>query len=107
SLHRLTGLEQDKLHAEYTEILGQIAELTAILNDFNLLMGVIREELAQVLQQYGDARRTEIVESRVDFCREDLIPEEQVVLTVSQTGYAKTQPLSDYQAQRRGGRGKS
>lgn len=106
-LHRLTGLEQDKLHAEYTEILGQIAELTAILNDFNLLMGVIREELAQILQQYGDARRTDIIESRIDFCREDLIPEEQVVLTVSQTGYAKTQPLSDYQAQRRGGRGKS
>lgn len=106
-LHRLTGLEQDKLHAEYSEILAQIAELTAILNDFNLLMGVIREELAQVLQQYGDARRTEIVESRIDFSREDLIPEEQVVLTVSQSGYAKTQPLSDYQAQRRGGRGKS
>ncbi|MFV5500359.1 DNA gyrase subunit A [Acinetobacter towneri] len=106
-LHRLTGLEQDKLHAEYSEILVQIAELTAILNDFNLLMGVIREELAQVLQQYGDARRTEIVESRIDFSREDLIPEEQVVLTVSQTGYAKTQPLSDYAAQRRGGRGKS
>ncbi|WP_445116251.1 DNA gyrase subunit A [Acinetobacter sp. WZC-1] len=106
-LHRLTGLEQEKLHAEYTEILGQIAELTAILNDFNLLMNVIRQELAEVLQQYGDARRTEIVESRVDFCREDLIPEEQVVLTVSRTGYAKTQPLSDYAAQRRGGRGKS
>lgn len=106
-LHRLTGLEQDKLHAEYSEILGQIAELTAILNDFNLLMNVIREELAAVLQQYGDARRTEIIESGVDFCREDLIPEEQVVLTVSQTGYAKTQPLSDYEAQRRGGRGKS
>ncbi|MCY6412166.1 DNA gyrase subunit A [Acinetobacter sp. VNH17] len=106
-LHRLTGLEQDKLHAEYTEILGQIAELTAILNDFNLLMNVIREELALIFQQYGDGRRTEIVESGVDFCREDLIPEEQVVLTVSQTGYAKTQPLSDYQAQRRGGRGKS
>ncbi len=106
-LHRLTGLEQDKLHAEYTEILGQIAELTAILNDFNLLMAVIREELALVLQQYGDGRRTEIIESRIDFSREDLIPEEQVVLTVSQTGYAKTQPLSDYQAQRRGGRGKS
>lgn len=106
-LHRLTGLEQDKLQAEYTEILGQIAELTAILNDFNLLMGVIKEELAVILQQYGDARRTEIVESRVDFCREDLIPEEQVVLTVSKTGYAKTQPLSDYAAQRRGGRGKS
>ena len=106
-LNRLTGLEQDKLHAEYTEILGQITELTAILNDFNLLMNVIKEELALVLQQYGDARRTEIVESRIDFSREDLIPEEQVVLTVSQTGYAKTQPLSDYAAQRRGGRGKS
>ncbi len=106
-LHRLTGLEQDKLHAEYSEILGQIAELTAILNDFNLLMGVIKEELALILQQYGDARRTAIVESRIDFSREDLIPEEQVVLTVSKTGYAKTQPLSDYAAQRRGGRGKS
>lgn len=106
-LHRLTGLEQDKLHAEYSEILAQIAEYTAILNDFNLLMAVIREELVLVLQQYGDARRTEIVESRIDFSREDLIPEEQVVLTVSQSGYAKTQPLSDYQAQRRGGRGKS
>ena len=106
-LHRLTGLEQDKLQAEYTEILGQITELTAILNDFNLLMAVIKEELALILQQYGDARRTAIVESRIDFSREDLIPEEQVVLTVSKTGYAKTQPLSDYAAQRRGGRGKS
>src|SRR5690606_6165185 len=106
-LHRLTGLEQDKLHAEYSEILAQIAELTAILNDFNLLMNVIREELALILQQYGDARKTSIVESRIDFSREDLIPEEQMVLTVSKTGYAKTQPLSDYAAQRRGGRGKS
>ena len=106
-LHRLTGLEQDKLQAEYSEILAQIADLTDILNDFSRLMTVIREELALILQQYGDARRTEIVESRVDFSREDLIPEEQVVLTVSQSGYAKTQPLSDYQAQRRGGRGKS
>lgn len=106
-LHRLTGLEHDKLLAEYTEILGQIAELQAILDSFELLMDVIRGELKQVLDQYGDERRTQIVESRVDFCREDLIPEEQVVLTVSQTGYAKTQPLSDYAAQRRGGRGKS
>ncbi|MFZ0022079.1 DNA gyrase C-terminal beta-propeller domain-containing protein, partial [Acinetobacter sp.] len=106
-LHRLTGLEQDKLHAEYSEILVQIAELTAILNDFNLLMNVIREELALILQQYGDARKTSIVESRIDFSREDLIPEEQMVLTVSKSGYAKTQPLSDYAAQRRGGRGKS
>ena len=106
-LHRLTGLEQDKLQAEYSEILAQIADLTDILNDFSRLMTVIREELSLILQQYGDERRTQIVESRVDFSREDLIPEEQVVLTVSHSGYAKTQPLSDYQAQRRGGRGKS
>ncbi|WP_216940514.1 DNA gyrase subunit A [Acinetobacter sp. BY419] len=106
-LHRLTGLEQDKLHAEYSEILATITELTAILNDFNLLMNVIREELALIIQQYGDGRKTDIVESRIDFSREDLIPEEQMVLTVSKTGYAKTQPLSDYAAQRRGGRGKS
>ena len=106
-LHRLTGLEQDKLHAEYSDILAQIAEYTAILNDFNLLMNVIREELALILQNYGDARKTSIIESRIDFSREDLIPEEQMVLTVSKTGYAKTQPLSDYAAQRRGGRGKS
>ena len=70
-------------------------------------MSAAAAELQAVLAQYGDARRTEIVESRVDFSREDLIPEEKVVLTVSQTGYAKTQPLSDYAAQRRGGRGKS
>ncbi len=106
-LHRLTGLEQDKLQAEYLEILAQIAELQGILDSFEKLMAVIRSELQAVLAQYGDARRTEIVESRVDFSREDLIPEEKVVLTVSQTGYAKTQPLSDYAAQRRGGRGKS
>jgi DNA gyrase subunit A len=106
-LHRLTGLEQDKLLGEYSDILSQIAELQAILDSFELLMQVIRDELKAILEQYGDARRTQIIESRVDFSREDLIPEEQVVLTVSKTGYAKTQPLSDYAAQRRGGRGKS
>jgi DNA gyrase subunit A len=71
------------------------------------LMDIIRTELRAVLAQYGDARRTSIVESRIDFSRADLIPQEQVVLTVSKTGYAKTQPLADYAAQRRGGRGKS
>ena len=106
-LNRLTGLEQDKLHAEYAEILAQIAELQSILDSFDKLMEVIRTELNAVLVQYGDARRTSIVESRIDFSRADLIPEEQVVLTVSKTGYAKTQPLEDYAAQRRGGRGKS
>ncbi|MEY2863007.1 MAG: hypothetical protein RLY58_714 [Pseudomonadota bacterium] len=106
-LHRLTGLEQDKLQAEYSEILAQIAELQSILDSFDKLMDVIRAELNAVLVQYGDTRRTQIIESRIDFTREDLIPEEQVVLTVSKTGYAKTQPLEDYAAQRRGGRGKS
>lgn len=106
-LNRLTGLEQDKLHAEYGDILAQIAELQSILDSFDKLMDVIRAELNAVLAQYGDARRTSIVESRIDFSRADLIPEEQVVLTVSKTGYAKTQPLEDYAAQRRGGRGKS
>lgn len=106
-LHRLTGLEQDKLQGEYSEILAQIAELQSILDSFDKLMDVIRAELQAVLAQYGDERCTQIVESRIDFTREDLIPEEQVVLTVSKTGYAKTQPLEDYAAQRRGGRGKS
>jgi len=106
-LNRLTGLEQDKLHAEYADILAQIAELQSILDSFDKLMQVIRDELNAVLAQYGDARRTAIVESRIDFSRADLIPEEQVVLTVSKAGYAKTQPLEDYAAQRRGGRGKS
>jgi len=106
-LHRLTGLEHEKLLAEYSEILGDIAELQSILDSFQKLMDIIRAELREVLAQYGDERRTSIVESRIDFSRADLIPEEQVVLTVSKSGYAKTQPLDDYAAQRRGGRGKS
>lgn len=106
-LHRLTGLEQDKLLAEYEELLGKIAELLAILADSNLLMDVIRGELKEVLATYGDGRKTEIIASRLDLSREDLTPDEQVVLTISHTGYAKTQPLSDYKAQKRGGRGKS
>lgn len=106
-LHRLTGLEQDKLSKEYQEILAQIAYLMAILADFDKLMGVIREELTQILAEFGDERKTDIVDARHDFSREDLIPEQTVVLTVSRTGYAKTQPISDYQAQKRGGKGRS
>jgi DNA gyrase subunit A len=106
-LNRLTGLEQDKLVAEYQEILGRIRELMLILADPERLIQVIREELAQARDQYGDKRRTEIIASRLDLTLEDLITEEQVVLTISHTGYAKTQPLADYRAQRRGGRGKS
>ena len=106
-LHRLTGLEQDKLSAEYQDILAQIAHLMLILSDFSRLMDVIRTELTQIRDNFGDERKTDIVDARNDFSREDLIPEQTVVLTVSRTGYAKTQPISDYQAQKRGGKGKS
>lgn len=106
-LHRLTGLEQDKLTEEYQDLLRQIAELESILADFDKLMMVIKNEMQEILDNFGDERRTEIVDSRTDFSREDLIPEQTVVLTVSRTGYAKTQPISDYVAQKRGGKGKS
>lgn len=106
-LHRLTGLEQDKLTGEYQELLTQISHLAAILADFDQLMQLIKDELMQIRDEFGDERKTDIVESRGDFSRADLISEQNVVLTVSRTGYAKTQPISDYAAQKRGGRGKS
>ncbi|GAA0557766.1 DNA gyrase subunit A [Halomonas salifodinae] len=106
-LHRLTGLETEKLLDEYLSILEKIAELTAILASSERLLEVIREELAAVREQFADERRTEIQASHLDLSIEDLIAEEDMVVTVSRSGYAKTQPLSDYQAQRRGGRGKS
>ncbi|MGJ8521939.1 DNA gyrase subunit A [Carnimonas sp. R-84981] len=106
-LHRLTGLETEKLIADYNEILEKIAELSAILASPERLMEVIREELEQIREQYSDERRTEIQVSRRDLSIEDLIAEEEMVVTISRSGYAKTQPLSDYQAQKRGGRGKS
>ncbi len=106
-LHRLTGLEQDKILKEYREILEQIQELLAILASSERLMEVIRDELLVIREQYGDQRRTEIQMDRTDLTLEDLITEEEVVVTLSHEGYAKAQPLSDYRAQRRGGRGKS
>ena len=106
-LNRLTGLEQDKLLAEYQDLLEKIKELALILADPERLLTVIRDELTSIRDQYGDKRRTEIIASRLDLTLEDLITEEQVVLTISHAGYAKTQPLADYRAQRRGGRGKS
>ena len=106
-LNRLTGLEQDKLVAEYGEILERIRELMLILAEPERLLNVIRGELQEMLALYGDKRRTEIIASRLDLTLEDLISEEDVVLTISHTGYAKTQPVCDYRAQRRGGRGKS
>jgi len=106
-LHRLTGLEQDKVVEEYGGILERIAELIAILENPDRLMEVIREELVAVREQYGDVRRTEIQSRRDELTVEDLISDEEVVVTISNAGYAKAQPLSDYSTQRRGGRGKS
>ncbi|WP_148254913.1 DNA gyrase subunit A [Aidingimonas lacisalsi] len=106
-LHRLTGLETEKLLNEYLGILEKIAELTDILASADRLLQVIREELAAVREQFGDQRRTVIQASHLDLSIADLIAEEDMVVTISRSGYAKTQPLSDYQAQRRGGRGKS
>jgi len=106
-LHRLTGMEHDKLLGEYQEKLAEIAEYLAILDSHSRLMDVIREELREVSEEFGDDRRTEIIESQHDLTIEDLITEEDRVVTISHGGYAKTQPLSDYQAQRRGGMGKS
>ncbi len=106
-LHRLTGLEQEKLTREYEEILERVKELLQILSDPGRLMAVIREELEAVREQYGDERRTEILEHRIDLSLEDLITEEDVVVTLSHAGYAKYQSLDRYQAQRRGGTGKS
>ncbi|KAA8985294.1 DNA gyrase subunit A [Halospina sp. K52047b] len=106
-LHRLTGLETEKLFTEYKEILAKIEDLIDILSNPDRLMQVIREELEKIRDEYGDERRTEIVSSRQDLTTADLIDEEDLVVTISHNGYAKTQPLEDYRAQRRGGRGKS
>lgn len=106
-LHRLTGLEHEKLLTEYQELLVKIAELSLILADSERLMNVIREELQKIVAEYGDVRRTEIVSSRRDLTVEDLITEEDMVVTLSHAGYAKTTALTEYQAQHRGGRGKS
>ncbi|WP_261924788.1 DNA topoisomerase (ATP-hydrolyzing) subunit A [Shewanella sp. NFH-SH190041] len=106
-LHKLTGLEHEKILAEYEELLEVIAALLFILRSPERLMEVIKEELEEVLAQFGDARRTEINANEIDISLEDLINEEDVVVTLSHTGYAKYQPLTDYQAQRRGGKGKA
>ncbi|MFT5792860.1 MAG: DNA gyrase subunit A [Candidatus Pseudothioglobus sp.] len=106
-LNRLTGLEQDRLLNEYAEIVGTIAELLVILASPERLMNIIREELTLIREEYGDERLTEIVASQEDLTTEDLITEQEMVVTLSNAGYAKTQPITDYQAQRRGGRGRS
>ncbi len=106
-LHRLTGLEQSKIHEEYKNLLALIEDLLDILANPDRLMQVIREELLEIKQQFGDERRTEIISSQRDLTVEDLITEEDRVVTVSNQGYVKTQSLDVYQAQRRGGKGKT
>lgn len=106
-LHRLTGMEHEKIIDEFALKLEEIADYQDILADISRLMSVIRQELEEVVEEFGDDRRTEIIESMHDLTVEDLITEEDRVVTISHGGYAKTQPLSDYQAQRRGGMGKS
>ncbi|MFB0950289.1 MAG: DNA gyrase C-terminal beta-propeller domain-containing protein, partial [Halioglobus sp.] len=106
-LHRLTGLEHEKLLNEYQERLIEIADFLDILTDSERLKLVIREELEEIVTEFGDERRTVISASQHDLTVEDLITEEDRVVTISHGGYAKTQPLSDYQAQRRGGVGKA
>lgn len=106
-LQKLTGLEHEKLLEEYRDLLKQIEELLFILRSPERLMEVIREELEAIRDIYNDARRTEITENTADINIEDLISQEDVVVTLSHQGYVKYQPLSDYEAQRRGGKGKS
>ena len=106
-LQKLTGLEQDKIINEFQEILDKIADLLEILSSADRLMQVIREELEGIREQFGDERRSEIVVNQMDLTLEDLITEEDVVVTLSHQGYAKSQPVDAYRAQRRGGRGKT
>ncbi len=106
-LHRLTGLEQDKILDEFKILIAKIIELIAILKDVQKLLEVICQELEDIKAQFGDERRSEIIASQLDLGYEDLIAEEQMVVTLSCDGYAKSQPLSEYHTQRRGGKGKS
>ena len=106
-LHRLTGLEQDKIIDEFKVLLELVKELLEILSNPERLLEVIREELAEVVEKYGDERRSEIIQNRLDLTLEDLITEEDVVVTMSHEGYVKAQPLTEYSIQRRGGRGKA
>ncbi len=106
-LHKLTGLEHEKILEEYRSLLVQITTLLEILNDKKRLMAVIRHELIAIRDEYQDPRRTEITAASADLSYEDLIMPEDVVVTLSHQGYVKYQPISDYEAQRRGGKGKS
>lgn len=104
-LQRLTGLERDKIQQEYTEIKALIDRLNKILNDEGIRMQIIKDELADILERYGDERRTEVVQTEEDITVEDMIPNEEMVITISNQGYIKRTILSDYRTQGRGGVG--
>jgi DNA gyrase subunit A len=104
-LRQLTGLEQDKLHAEYAEILKQIEYLKSVLADINLRMEIIKNELIEIKDKYGDARKTEIVPNAEEFNPEDFYADEEMVITISHLGYLKRTPLTDFKTQGRGGKG--
>jgi len=106
-LHRLTGLEQEKILTEYDEILSRIEDLLEILEDPERMRGVIRGELEALKEQYADERRTEIIDDHLGLDPEDLIAPEEVMVTLSHSGYVKWQPIDVYAAQKRGGMGKS
>jgi DNA gyrase subunit A len=106
-LHRLTGLEQDKILEEFQGLLTQIVDLSDILARPERLTQVVRDEIIEIRDSYGDARRTEISRDHLNLSTEDLIEPQEMVVTLSHAGYAKAQPVSDYQAQRRGGRGRA
>ena len=106
-LQRLTGLERDKIVEEYETVLKDIARFREILGSERLVLDIIQEELREIKAEFGDGRRTEIVEAAPDISIEDMIAEEDMVVTISNSGYIKRNPLSLYQSQRRGGRGKT
>ena len=104
-LHRLTGLEREKIISEFEELSKQIAWYKEVLHDETLVMKIIRDEFLEIKEQYGDARRTEIIEAPDEILPEDLIPEEEMVVTVTHSGYIKRNPVSLYRSQKRGGKG--
>ena len=104
-LQRLTGLERDKIVSDYNEVLERIAWLKRVLDDDNLVKQIIREEFVKIREEYGDGRRTEIIDAPDEILPEDLIAPEEMVVTVSHSGYIKRNPLNLYRAQRRGGKG--
>lgn len=104
-LQRLTGLERDKIEAEYTELMRKIAEYKAILADEQLVLDIISTELAEVQERFGDERRTELMASDEEILDEDLIPREDVIISITHSGYIKRLPVTTYRSQKRGGKG--